>query len=249
VLRALPHIFANTPPEARTAIPLLTEALRRDPDYALAHALFSGAYAQIFRSAVGQERIDTQKAAEEHARRALALDSDDSKVLTYAGWALFIVAHDVTRGRAALDKATLLNPNLAVAVAYHGLALALTGEAQAAIRDANKLLRLSPVDPHNFLAWQTIVIAKIDLSEYDAAAIAAQKTIEINPRFPMAYAWALVAECGRGDKAQAEARLRQLIESLPGFTAAGLFELFSMFPPVFREKALGLMRGQGVIVN
>lgn len=247
VLRALPHIFANTPLEARTAIPLLTEALRRDPDYALAHALLSGAHAQIFRSAVGQERADTQKTAEEHARRALALDSDDSRVLTHAGWSLLIVAHDLTRGRAALDKATLLNPNLAVALAYHGIALALTGEPEAAIRDANKLLRLSPVDPHNFLAWQAIAVAKIDLNEYDAAATAAQKTIDINPRFPMAYAWALVAECGRGDKAQAEARLRQLSESLPGFTAVGLPELFSMFPPVIRDKSLGLMRSQQLI--
>jgi tetratricopeptide (TPR) repeat protein len=119
----------------------------------------------------------------------------------------------LTRGRAALDKATLLNPNLAVALAYHGIALALTGEPEAAISDANKLLRLSPVDPYNFLAWQAIAVAKIDLNEYDAAAIAAQKTIDINPRFPMAYAWALAAECGRGDKAQAEARLRQLSEA------------------------------------
>ena len=247
VLRALPHIFANTPPEARKAIPLLAEALRRDPDYALAHALSSGAHAQIFRSAVEQERADAQKAAEEHARRALALDSDDSRVLTYAGWAVFIVANDVTRGRAALEKAVLLNPNLAVALAYHGLALALTGEPEAAIRDSNKLLRLNPVDPHNFLAWQTIAIAKIDLNEYDEAAIAAQKTININPRFAMAYAWALVAECGRGDKTQAEARLRQLSESLPGFTAEGLPKLFSMFPPAFRDKSLDLMRSQSLI--
>jgi hypothetical protein len=41
---------------------------------------------------VGQERADTQKTAEEHARRALALDSNDSRVLTYAGWSLLIVA-------------------------------------------------------------------------------------------------------------------------------------------------------------
>lgn len=198
---------------------------------------------------MGQERAGLQRTAEEHARRALALDSDDSRVLTYAGWSLLIVASDVTHGRAALDKATLLNPNLAVALAYHGIALALTDEPEAAIREANKLLRLNPVDPSNFLAWQAIAIARIALNEYDEAAVAAQKTIDINPRFPMAYAWAMVAECGRGDKAQAEARLRQLSGSLPGFTAEGLPELFSMFPLGFRDKALGLMRSQGLIAG
>jgi TolB-like protein/class 3 adenylate cyclase len=248
VLRALPHIFANTPPEARTAIPLLTEALRLDSNYAYAHALLSGATAQIFRSAAGQERAALRKTAEQHARRALTLDSDDSRVLTYSGWSLLIM-QDVARGRAALDKATLLNPNLAVALAYHGIALALTGEPEAAISDASKLLRLSPVDPSNFLAWQAIAVARIDLGEYDEAAIAVQKTIDINPRFPMGYAWGIVAECGRGDKAQAENRLRQLGEILPGFTAEGLPEMFSMFPPVFRDKSLGLIRSHGLIAG
>jgi adenylate cyclase len=141
VLRSLPHVFANTPAEARKAIPFFADALRVDPDYAYAHALLSGANAQIFRSATGEERADSQRQAEEHARRALALDSDDSKVLTYAGWSLLIVAQDVARGRAALDKATKRNPNLAVAFAYRAIALGLTGEPQAAIADATKLLR------------------------------------------------------------------------------------------------------------
>jgi adenylate cyclase len=95
VLRALPHIFANTPVEARLAIPLVQEALRLDPDYAYAHALLSGTAAQIFRSATGQERAELHKTAEEHARRALALDANDDKVLTYAGWSLIIVAQDI----------------------------------------------------------------------------------------------------------------------------------------------------------
>jgi adenylate cyclase len=249
VLRALPHLFANTSDEARQAIPLLTEALRFDPDYAYAHALLSGVNAQIYRSAVGQERAETQKKAEEHARRALALDSDDSKVLTYAGWSLLIVAQDVARGRAALDKATKLNPNLAVALAYRGIALALTGEPQAALGDAAKLLRLSPIDPSGYLAWQAIAIARIALNEYAEAAIAAQNTIDINPHFPMAYAWAIVAECGRGDKTRANFRLRQLGEIVPGFTAEGLPGLFSIFPPAFRQKSLDLMRVQGLIAG
>jgi tetratricopeptide (TPR) repeat protein len=242
-------VFANTPTEAREAIPLLREALRLDPDYSYAHALLAGTISQIYRSASGQERADLQKQAGEQAVRALARDSDDGNVLTYAGWSLLIAAHDVARGRAALDKATQLNPNLAVALAYHGIALALTGEPQAAITDATKLLRLSPIDPSRFLAWQAIAIARIDLKEYDEAAIAAQKTIDMNPRFPMGYAWAIVAECGRGEKARAELQLQRLGEIIPNFTAKSLPDLFSIFPPYLRDKSLDLMRDQGVIAG
>lgn len=247
LLRAMPHHMANSPGEVGEAIRLLTEALRLDPDYAHAHAMLANAYGQIFRSSSGQERADAKNKAEEHARRALAIDGDDSAVLAHAGWILLLVVPDVAGGRAALDKATMLNPNLAIALAYRSIACALTGEPQAAISDATKALRLSPVDPSGYLAFAGITIARIALDEYDEAVTAARKMIEMNPHFPMAYAWIIVAECGRGDKTQAEFRLRQLAEIIPGFNPDGLPGLFSIFPPAIREKALELMRSQGLI--
>jgi len=249
LIRAMPHQMANTPAEVGEAIRLLKEALRLDPDYAYAHAMLANAQGQIFRSAVGQKRADAQKAAEKHARRALALGGDDGAVLAHAGWVVLIVVQDVAGGRAALDKATQLNPNLAIALAYRSIALAMTGEPQAAIEDANKALRLSPVDPSGYLAFAGIMLAKIALDDYAEAVIAARKVIEMNPRFPMAYAWAIVAECGRGNKAPAELRLRQLGEIIPGFKPEGLPTLFSFFPPAIRDKALDLMRGQGLIAG
>jgi hypothetical protein len=48
---------------------------------------------------------------------------------------------------------------------------------------------------------------------------------------------------------QAEFRLRQLAEIIPGFTSKGLPGLFSMFPPAICDKALGLMRSQGLIAG
>jgi tetratricopeptide (TPR) repeat protein len=178
--------MANTPEAAGEAIRLLNEALRLDPDYAYAyaHALLAITYGQIFRSAVGPARADAQKAAEEHARRALVLGGDDGVVLALAGWTVLIVVPDVAGGRAALDKATQLNPNLAIALAYRSIALALTGEPEAAIESATKALRLSPVDPSGYLAVAGIVIARIVLNQYVEAAIAARKVIEMNPSFP-----------------------------------------------------------------
>lgn len=249
LLRAIPHQMENTPAEVGEAIRLLTEALRLDPDYAYAHATLASAYGQIFRSSSGQERTDAKNKAGEHARRALAIGSDDSAVLTHAGWILLLVVPDVAGGRAALDKATTLNPNLAIALAYRSIALALTGEPHVAIEDATKALRLSPVDPSGYLAFAGIAIARIALNEYDEAVNAARKVIEMNPRFPMGYAWTIVAECGRGDKTQAELRLRQLAGIIPNFKPDGLPGLFSYFPLAIQEKALDLMRGQGLIAG
>ena len=58
----------------------------------------------------------------------------------------------------------------------------------------------------------------------------ATKVIEANPRFPMGYAWSIVAESGRRDHAQVELRLRQLGNIMPGFTIEDLpiFQLLSV---------------------
>ncbi|MGH6988723.1 MAG: hypothetical protein ACREE3_02415, partial [Stellaceae bacterium] len=247
VLRAQAHILANTPTETIQAFQYLEQALALDPDYAYAHSLLANAHGQVFRSAVGEARVEARQAAEKHAHRALAIGADDGAVLTEAGWVLLIVGADSGGGRAALDRAVQINPNLAVARAYHSIALALTGEPRAAIEDATSALRLSPIDPSGYLAHVGIAIARIALNEYDEAAVAVHKTIEMNPRFPMGYAWAIVAECGRDDKAQAELRLRQLADILPGFKAEVLPGLFLMFPQEIRDKVLGLMRGQGFV--
>ena len=242
VLRALPHIVANTPAAPAEAIRLLDMALSIEPDYAYAHALLAMAKAQAFRdTAEGAAREEAGKAAEVHARRALALGGDDSSVLAYAGWVLLIVGADVPGGRAALARATQLNPNQASALAYHSIALALTGEPEAAIEDARKALRLSPIDPNRYLALGGITIARIVLGEYDEAADAAGKVIEANPRFPMGYAWSIVAECGRQNDTQARLRLRQLSGVVPGFSSRDLPRLFSFFPPTIRSMALGLV--------
>jgi TolB-like protein/Tfp pilus assembly protein PilF len=247
VLRAQAHAVANTPSDVAEALQLLEKALALDPDYAYAHALLAMTHGQIFRSATGEVRARAQQVAEGHARRALALGRDDGAVLGLAGWVLVVVAGDVGGGRAALDRAIQLNPNLAIAVAYHSVALALTGEPQAAIEQANKALRLNPIDPAVYLAWQGIAIAHVALEDYGQAVVAARRVIELNPRFPMGYAWSMVAECGHGDKPQAELRLRQFAGLIPGFTAAGLPELFSMFPPAIRERSLELLRRQGFV--
>jgi adenylate cyclase len=86
-----------------------------------------------------------------HGRQAILLGADDSAALANAGFVLLITAQDVGAARAALDRAVMLNPNSATALTFWSRVLSMTGEAQAAINDASKALRLSPLDPGSFL--------------------------------------------------------------------------------------------------
>jgi adenylate cyclase len=247
LLRALPHVMANTVTEAPKALPLLEEALRLDPDYAQAHAQMALAYGQIFRSAIGEARETTKALGLSHARRAIALGGDDSAALAPAAYMVAIIGQDWAGGRAALDKAVALNPNSAAALMFRSNVLAMLGEAQAAIADAEKALRLSPLDRTSYLPQMGMVIARLTLGENDEAASWARKAIEISPRYPISRLMLMVAECRRGNRAEAEIQLRQLEVIIPGFGPETLARMWEVFPPQLRHPALATLRSEGFL--
>jgi TolB-like protein/Tfp pilus assembly protein PilF len=247
LLRALPLVIANTTAAAGEAIRLLDEALRLDPEYAYAHALIATAYGQIYRSAAASDREKMRVQAITHARRAIALGGDDSAVLASAGFMLLITAQDLAGARAALDKAVALNSNSAAAFTYRALVLAMTGEPEPAIEDAKRAMRLSPLDPTIYLPQMAMVVASIELGQYDEAVLWARKAIEVNPRYPMSYAWLMVAECARGNAAEAERQIKRLAEILPGFEPGTLARLFDVFPEPLRSNSVAVLRDAGLV--
>ena len=248
LLRALPIVIANTAAEAGTAIKLLDEALRLYPDYAYAHVLLSLAYGQIFRSAGGPEREQARATSVTHARRALEIAGDDSTALAHAGFVLLVAEQDITGARAALDRAVALNPNSATAYGYRALVLAMSGEPEPAIENATRALRLSPFDPTRYLPQMAVVIARIGLRQYDDAVAWAHKAIEsAPPRYPMSYAFLIVAECARGNAAEAERHVKRLAALLPGFEPGTLARLFDVFPEPLRSNSVAVLRDAGLV--
>jgi TolB-like protein/class 3 adenylate cyclase len=248
VLRALPLVMANTSADAVSAIPLLNEALRLCPDYAYAHALLSMAQGQILRSAVGSERTQAGAEAERHARQALETAGDDGNALAHGGFMLLLTQHDVATPRAALDRAVALNPNSATARCYRALVLAMAGECEEAIDEAQRALRLSPLDPMRYLSHMAQGVAFIGLRRYDEAVASTHKAIDsAPPRYPMSYAWLIVAECARGNGAEAEHQLQRLVALLPGFEAQALAGLFDVFPEPLRSNSVAMLRNAGLV--
>ncbi len=249
LLRALPHLLANTITEAPEAIRLLTEALRLDPDYVQAHAQIAMAYGNIFRSAVGQEREKTGALGLSHARRVIALGASDANALAVAGFFLMILGQDMAGARSAVDKAVALNSNSAVALTYRSAVLGICGEAQAAIADARKAMQLNPTDPDSFLPQMAMVFAKLKLGDNDEAASWARKVVQINPRYPMSYIFLMVAECRRGHRAEAEAQLPQLAAIIPDFGPNRLANMFNVYPPELREASMATLRAAGFLAE
>ena len=249
LLRALPHVLANSVSEAPEAIRLLTEAVRLDPDYALPHGYMATAYGQICRSALGEARKLARKSSLSHAGCAIALGTNDSAALACAAYMLGVIGQDMAGARSGLDRALALNPNSAMALMFRANVLALSGEALAAIADAEKAMRLSPLDTQSFLPQVAMAIAQIVLGENDAAASWARKAIRTNPRYPVSYVFLMVAECRRGNRAEAEAQLRQLEAIIADFGPKRLFALLNIYPPEIREASLATLRAAGFLAE
>jgi tetratricopeptide (TPR) repeat protein len=127
------------------------------------------------------------------------------------------------------------------------MVLAMSGEAHAAIADAEKALRLSPLDHANYLPHMGMVVAHITLNQFEDAANRAMKVIEINPGYPMSYAWLMVAECGRGNREEAQRLLGRLAEILPDFGPEKLAVLFEIFPPDLRRRSIAILHASGFV--
>ncbi len=80
------------PEDIKCAVPLLEEALRLQPDYAIAHALIAWCYELRFARS-GMDEND-KKAALHHAQAALASGTDDATALAVAGLVAYLLGKD-----------------------------------------------------------------------------------------------------------------------------------------------------------
>src|SRR5258707_560158 len=120
----MPHLHRGTREAINEALPLFYKAMQLDPEFGSAHAM--AAWCHFWRKVNGWMTDRPREIAEgaRLARRAVELGGDDAVALTRGGHALAHLAGDVDGGIALIDRALLLNPNLASAWILSGL---LTG--------------------------------------------------------------------------------------------------------------------------
>jgi adenylate cyclase len=129
---------------------LLREAIRIDPDFALAHAYLSLLTALGHLFDLSPEGDAAEHVAVESAERAMELDAYNSTVLGYVGCALCDVGH-LSRGMGILERAIEGDPSNAQAWVALGVAMIRAGKARKGVDLLRHGIRLSPLD--NRLAY------------------------------------------------------------------------------------------------
>ena len=216
-LRGMANLHQGTREAINEALPLFDKAIQLDPDFASAYGMAAWCY--FWRKVNGWMTDRPQEIAEgiRLARRAVELGKDDAVALTRSGHALGHLVGDLDGGIALLDRALVLNPNLAAAWFLAGFLRVLRGEPDAAIEHFARAMRLSPLDPEMYRMQAGMALAHLFARRFDAASSWAEKAFRELPSF-LAVVGIIAAShalAGRPDEAQrAMNHLRQLDPAL-----------------------------------
>lgn len=216
-LRGMANLHQGTREAINEALPLFNKAIQLDPDFASAYAM--AAWCHFWRKVNGWMTDRSQEVAEgaRLARRAVELGKDDAVALTRGGHALAHLVGDLDDGIALVDRALVLNPNLAAAWFLGGFLRAWHGEPDGAIEHFARAMRLSPLDPEMYRMQAGMAVAHLFAGRFDTASSWADKAFRELPSFLMVVGIiaASHALAGRTDEARrAMHHLRRLDPAL-----------------------------------
>jgi len=198
-------------------LPLFYKAIELDPDFASAYAM--AAWCHFWRKVNGWMTDRPREIAEGKrlAERAVELGKDDAIALTRGGHALAHFIGDLDMSIALLDRALVLDPNLAAAWFLAGFLRTVHGDPDGALEYFARAMRFSPLDPEMFRMQAGLALAHLLAGRFDVAVSCAEKACREWPSFLLAVAIiaASHALAGRPEEAQrAMNRLRQLDPAL-----------------------------------
>jgi tetratricopeptide (TPR) repeat protein len=224
MLRAIPAIYRLDRMGFRAAGPLLKEALALNPSNAAAYSWLAHWYLLLIGQGWANDTKRAVQLAYEHARRAVMLDPGDARGLTVAGHAEAFLRK---RPLAALQlhaQALDLNPNLAIAWCYSGLANSYIGRHAEAIEQIRRAQQLSPYDPHRFFFDMSMVMPLLLTGDYENAAQIGRRAREANPDLSSVYK-GLIATLGlMGRIEEARTLRRELARLEPHFSVQDAIE-------------------------
>jgi TolB-like protein len=230
-LRGMPHLHRGTRGAIDEALPLFYKAIQLDPDFASAHAM--AAWCHFWRKVNGWMTDRAREIAEgvRLARLAVELGKDDAVALTRGGHALAHLAGEVEGAIALVDRALVLNPNLASAWFLGGFLRAESGDPDAAIEFFTRAMRFSPLDPEMFRMQAGMALSHLFAGRFDVASSWAELSFRQSPSFLLVVAIIAASHALAGRAEQAHTAIEHLRKLDPTFHVTGLADWISIRRP------------------
>ncbi len=207
-LRGRYHWSKRTREDLERAIAYFGEAIRKDPNYALAHAGMADCYTLMGRHLYLPAKEAFSK-ARDYANRALELNDNLAEAHTSLAAVLLIYNWDWDAAEDQFRRAIQLNPNYATAHYWHSVLLQTTGRLQESVTAAEKAQVLDPLSP---VIGMGVVQAYFLSGQYDKAVDECHKYLEMDPNFIVAHDYLVHLHVQNGLFEEAAEEAKRLVE-------------------------------------
>lgn len=234
-LRARVHWNERTLEGVKKAIRYFEEAIRLDPDFALAYSGLADCYS-VQEDRGWASHSETGPLAEKYAEKALYLDSELAE--GHASFGLVLKAQwDLAGAEREFRKAIALNPNYATAYHWYANLLRTLERCEEALDREKDAFEL---DPYSSIIIQGIGICLLFLNRVREAIAQFEKLGEADPGFESVHVWKAWAHerVGEFDKAIEEAKRASGVESHRAIAKLNLASIYARAGQ--REQAIKL---------
>ena len=195
----------------RTSVSFFDQAIRLDPDYAMAYAERSEAWTWIADQS-SEKQKEAWAAARSDAEKAVAIDPHLAEAHAALGWVRFFAEWKFDEGLAELRRAQQLSPGNPTANDLLARVVVYLGQNQEAEKLARQAIEL---DPLAYLARSNLARVLFAEGKLDEAEASARKAAELQPTAAGSHRWQVAVAIHRGD---GEAALREAqLEPNEGF--------------------------------
>ena len=214
--------FNHTREGVEIALRNFSKAIEIDPSFAAPHAWATIAYTRRKTARwMSDDRVETAEGVQ-HARRAIDLGKDDAVALAAGGFGLAFLSGEIDAGLALVDRALILNPNLAGAWHASGWIRAYIGEPETAVTHLAHAMRLSPLDPESVQIWMATSLALRCAGRYDESAAWAKKVLQDSPDYVPGYRNYAISSALAGHLEEARAATARALQLDPSLRISTL---------------------------
>src|SRR5262249_55619270 len=187
------------------AVGFYDQAIRLDPDYALAYAERAEAWAWIG-DLTGDKQKEAWAAASKSAEKAVAIDPDLAEAHAALGWVRFFIEWKFTEGLTELRLAEKISPSNPTASDLLARVVVYLGQFDEAEKVARRAIELDPLAYQARISLARVLFTEGKLNEADASG---RTAAELHPGAAGNHRWQVFAaiERGDGDAALREAEL------------------------------------------
>ena len=215
-LRGMSSFHKGGKEDISEALRLFLKAVEIDDNFSSAYGMAAWCYVRRKVNGWAEERSSESSNALQIAGRAVECGGDDAVALACGGIAIGIFG-DLERATTFIDRAQVLNPNLAIAWHLSGWVRGFTGQYALAVEHLERAMRLSPVDPQRPGTQAAVAAAHFAAGHFDIASSVARSALSEQPSNFLAAVVAAAANAMAGNLDVARSAMTQALELDPNF--------------------------------